>query len=100
MLKYRLLAGVDLGNLTGGLFNLPTLLEGNNLLCFTFQALQVGLSDILVPLVSNVSGAVQKLTSVLGPILQNAGCQPLSTFESSTFEQFSGFTQVSVNGTY
>ncbi|KAL3420535.1 oxidase [Phlyctema vagabunda] len=32
--------GIDLADLTGGVFNLSTLLEGNNLLCFVFEALK------------------------------------------------------------
>jgi hypothetical protein len=36
--KPNTFTGVNIADLTGGVFNAETLLEGNNLMCFAFQA--------------------------------------------------------------
>jgi hypothetical protein len=39
--------GVDVADLTGGVFNSKTLLEGNNLGCFVYQRSQISSSALL-----------------------------------------------------
>ncbi|KAH7411947.1 hypothetical protein DE146DRAFT_259165 [Phaeosphaeria sp. MPI-PUGE-AT-0046c] len=82
--------GVDLDDLTGGVFNAQTLLEGNNMVCFAMQFINIGSPDILKGLVGNVLQAVSKLTDALKPILQTLSCPQVSEFNGNLFEQFPG----------
>lgn len=82
--------GVNIADLTGGVLNSKTLFEGNNLVCFAFQAVSVAAPDILKGLLGNVLVAVQKLTDALNPILGTLGCQQLVKYDTSFLEKFPG----------
>jgi hypothetical protein len=82
--------GVNITDLTGGVFNAETLLEGNNLVCFAFQAMSVAAPDILKGLLGNVLLAVGKLTKVLDPVLQELGCPQLAKYDQSFLGKFPG----------
>jgi hypothetical protein len=82
--------GVNLEDLTGGVFNAANLLEGNNLLCFAFQVASEAGPDILRGLVGNVLTAVQKLTDALNPVIQSLGCPQLAKYDASLFQKFPG----------
>lgn len=82
--------GVNIADLTGGVFNAETLLEGNNLMCLAFQAVQSASPDILKGLLGNVVLAVQKLTDALTPVLQSLSCPQLAKYDATLFEQFPG----------
>jgi hypothetical protein len=88
--------GVDLGNLTGGVFNAETLLEGNNLSCFFLQATQAGLSDALFPLIQPVGQLLDLLSKNLGPQIEGLNCPQLAEFNNEAFtammSQFPGAT--------
>ncbi|KAK7183464.1 Aromatic peroxygenase 1 [Paraphaeosphaeria sporulosa] len=57
--------GVNVADLTGGVLNPETLLQGNNTMFLAFQAVSAVAPDILRGLVGNVLLEVQKLTVVL-----------------------------------
>ncbi|KAK0102342.1 hypothetical protein ONS95_005965 [Cadophora gregata] len=82
--------GVDTGDLTGGVFNGPSLLEGNNLACFFLQATQAGLVDATSPLLQPVGQILDFLNSNLGPQINALNCPQLSTFKNGLFNQFPG----------
>jgi hypothetical protein len=82
--------GVSVSNLTGGVLNAQTLLEGNNLVCFAFQAISAGAPDILRGLLGNALVAVQKLTDALNPVLATLGCQELIDYDASLLKAFPG----------
>ncbi|CAI6341405.1 unnamed protein product [Periconia digitata] len=84
--------GVDVVDLTGGVFNGQTLLEGNNLACFAFQVVSIASPDILRGgLLGNlVQTAVQKLTDALNPIIATFNCPQLTDYDTSLFEAFPG----------
>jgi len=82
--------GVNLGDLTGGVFNAENLLEGNNLMCFALQVANVGSPDILKGLLGNALLAVQKLTSALDPLLKTLGCPQLAKYDKSLLQKFPG----------
>jgi hypothetical protein len=88
--KPNTFTGVNITDLTGGVFNAETLLEGNNLMCFAFQAASEGAPDILSGLVSNVAKAVQMLTGPLTAILSALSCPQLEKYDTSLFSQFPG----------
>lgn len=83
-------AGVELTDLTGGLFNLANLAEGNNGACFFLQASQQAVPDALDPALGAVGSVAGWLAQQLGPISDNLGCAQLTTFNSAFFKQFPG----------
>jgi hypothetical protein len=88
--KPNTFTGVNIADLTGGVFNAETLLEGNNLMCFAFQAVNSASPDILKGLLGNVLLAVQKLTVALNPILSQLGCPELAKYDTSLLAKFPG----------
>lgn len=83
-------AGVDLGDLTGGVFNLATLAEGNNAACFLLRATLAGLPTATLPLLGTVGSILNWATQQLGPITSSLGCPELASFDNALFNQFPG----------
>ncbi|CAG8382920.1 unnamed protein product [Penicillium salamii] len=67
-------AGVDPADLTGGVLNLTTLLEGNNLLCFVFEVLKFASPNALGGLYSTLAGPLEFVTDILSVPLLNLTC--------------------------
>ncbi|USP80352.1 uncharacterized protein yc1106_07626 [Curvularia clavata] len=88
--KPNTFTGVNIGDLTGGVFNAETLLEGNNCMCFAFQFIQFASPDILDGLLGNVLLAVRKLATVLDPILATLGCPQAAKFDMGLLSSFPG----------
>jgi hypothetical protein len=88
--KPNTFTGVNIADLTGGVFNAETLLEGNNMMCFAFQVVNSASTDILKGLVGNVLLAVQKLTDALNPIIAQLGCRELAKYDKSLLAKFPG----------
>jgi len=78
-----------LGNLTGGLYNTQTLLQGNNAVCFAFQALQLGAPDMLKPLLADLNSAFGILTGAIGRAISGLGYpQSFGTLDESKLSNF------------
>ncbi|KAI1513835.1 Dimer-Tnp-hAT dimerization containing protein [Pyrenophora tritici-repentis] len=88
--KPNTFTGVNIADLTGGVFNAETLLEGNNLMCFAFQAVNSAAPDVLKGLLGNVLLAVQSLTDALNPILATLACPQMGKYDKSLFSKFPG----------
>jgi hypothetical protein len=84
--------GVDVGDLTGGVLNAKTLLEGNNAMCLAFRAVKEAAPDMLTGLVGNALLAVSKITGVLDPIVQQLGCPQVTKYDKAAFDKFPGNT--------
>lgn len=91
--------GVNLGDLTGGAFRGPELLQGNNLICFALQAMRFATPDLvtgpgglLTGLLSPVVAAVNNLASLASDLLGGLSCPPLRTFDKTVFDRFPGAT--------
>lgn len=89
--------GVNLGQLTGGVFNAATLLQGNNAICFTLQTarfatpdLLVGPGGLLAGILSPVLEAVNGLAGTIGRLLGGLGCPQFRTYDKSVFDIFPG----------
>ncbi|KAK7727153.1 hypothetical protein SLS57_003188 [Botryosphaeria dothidea] len=82
--------GVDVGDLTGGVFNGATLLEGNNLACFTLQAAQAGLPDVLNGILSDLAPALDLINNAVSPLMTSLACPQLEQFSQGLFNQFPG----------
>ena len=83
--------GVDIANLTGGVFNSRTLLQGNNLACFLYQLSAQAKPDILL-------GALDKLTDAIGKVVGRLGCPQLKAIDKKQLQQFPGYTKQPVYG--
>jgi hypothetical protein len=91
--------GVDLQNLTGGVFSANNLLEGNNAICFGFEASLQEAPDVLSSLYSDVQPALDALGSAIDQVTSGLGCPTLSEINTSQFLQFPGYTNLN-DGTY
>ena len=85
--------GVNIEDLTGGVYNAQTLTQGNNLECFAFQALQLGSPDILKGLFSDITEALSMLTTQITDVIGDLGCPQLESIDLSQFDQFPGYSQ-------
>jgi hypothetical protein len=73
-------------NLTGGLLNSGSLLEGNNAACFAFQfAAQAKPDVVLAPLT--------QLTNALGDVTSQLACPQLQKIDDSELRKFPGYTK-------
>ncbi|KAF1930036.1 uncharacterized protein M421DRAFT_59563 [Didymella exigua CBS 183.55] len=83
-------AGVDLTDLTGGVFNVGDLADGNKGACFLLQASLAGLPDISNPLLGAVGSVLGWATQQLGPLSSKFSCPQLATFDNQLFNKFPG----------
>ncbi|KAF7852551.1 hypothetical protein EAF04_010952 [Stromatinia cepivora] len=83
---------VDLQSLTKGVFETGTLLEGNNLECFVFQAAQAALPDVAVGTLTSIVNAIQPFSDIVFQRLLSLGCPHLKSIDQSTFNSFPGYT--------
>lgn len=81
--------GVELQNLTGGLFNLDTLLQGNNLGCFVYQLSAQAKPDAVL-------GALDALTDTIGKLIAPLSCPQLKAIDQSQLEAYPGYTKKAV----
>ncbi|KAF2824766.1 Cloroperoxidase [Ophiobolus disseminans] len=72
--KVSSFSGLDLSNITGGVLNAKTLLEGNNLLCFVFQSLKIFLPNSLSSILSSIAGPINSVTDTLTAPLLSLSC--------------------------
>lgn len=67
-------AGIDFADITGGAFNATGLLEGNNLLCFAFQALKEGSPNVLSSLYTTLAPVLSALTELADTLFLSLEC--------------------------
>ena len=83
--------GVDIGNLTGGVYNADTLLEGNNFGCFVFQGLQQVIPDALQGVLSDIAPFLDTVNNILTPLIGSLDCPTLDEYNQGLFNQFPGY---------
>ena len=74
--------GLDTTDITGGVLNAGTLLEKNNLLCFTLNAVRTFAPDALTPLFSILTVPLNFLLDALSAPLLSLQCPAFSRFKS------------------
>ncbi|POS71959.1 oxidase [Diaporthe helianthi] len=85
-------AGVDLDDVTGGLLDATSLLEGNNLCCFALEVVKTFAPNALAPLFQALEVPLQMVSdAVVGPLL-DLGCP---AFQDLTMEGDDFFTGLS-----
>jgi hypothetical protein len=80
--KINSFAGVDLGNLTGGVANAAAFLEGNNLLCFALEAVKAFAPNSLSTLFTTLAKPVQIVNDALTDPLLNLNCPAYKELEA------------------
>jgi hypothetical protein len=89
--KTNSFTGVDITNLTGGVFNLETLTKGNNFACFVYQLAAQAKPDILLNALDSLVGAVGKLTGGLS-------CPQLKSIDVKQLQALPGYKKQAVYG--
>jgi hypothetical protein len=92
--------GVDPEELTDGVFNAQTLLQGNNLMCYGLQLAVQELPDLLSGLVTNLAAAVNQVSSAFGNATESLGCPELTKINQDQFQKYPGYTKLKADGTY
>ncbi|GAB7349625.1 hypothetical protein MBLNU459_g0307t1 [Dothideomycetes sp. NU459] len=92
--------GVDLADLTGGVYNAQTLAQGNNAACFAMQAAVQSLPDFITGLLTDVT-AMDLLGSALNNATDSLGCPKLNNIDKNQFNKYPGYTKLNdASGTY
>jgi hypothetical protein len=84
--KVNTFTPVDVANLTDGLYNSKTFLEGNNAACFAYQLAAQAKPDIALGVLNKLTNAVSSLSSALS-------CPQLKSIDKSQLEQFPGYAR-------
>jgi len=90
--KVDTFTGVDLQNVTGGVYDLQTLAQGDNALCFAYQFAQQAAPDILKGLFSSITSPLSQLNSALASVFSELSCPQLESIDTSQFAQYPGST--------
>lgn len=90
--KVNSFAGVDLHDVTGGILNATSLLEGNNLFCFSLEIVKTFAPNALAPIFKSLEVPLQMINdAVVGPLL-DISCP---AFQDLTMEGDDFFTGLS-----
>lgn len=84
--------GVNLQDLTGGVYNLQTLGQGDNAACLAFQFAQQAAPDLLKGLFSSITKPLSQLNAALGSVFAELSCPQLEKIDCSQFDQYPGST--------
>ncbi|KZF24852.1 Cloroperoxidase [Xylona heveae TC161] len=85
--------GVDLEDLTAGVYNAQTLAQGDNFACFAFQIAQQVTPDILKGLFSDITDPLNLINQQFNDVLADFTCPQLESVDMSQFNQFPGYTK-------
>jgi hypothetical protein len=84
--------GVDLEDLTGGVYNTQTLGQGDNAACFAFQFSQQAAPDLLKGLFSSITEPLSQLNNALSSVFSELSCPQLESIDTSQFSNYPGAT--------
>ncbi|KAI5195675.1 Cloroperoxidase [Aureobasidium subglaciale] len=82
--KTNTFTGVDVANLTGGVYNAGDLLKGNNAACFAYQFAAQAKPDLALSVFNLVNQA-------LGSVLSVLGCPQLQHIDDAQLKMFPGY---------
>jgi len=85
--------GVDLGDITGGVYQATDLLDlsGNNATCFITQLIQSVTPNILNTLLSDLSPVLNVVNDIIEPLVGNLSCPAIEAYSQTPFNQFPGY---------
>jgi hypothetical protein len=86
-------AGIDLGDLTGGIYNTTSVLNpnGHNLACFIAQLTTSLVPHTLDVALSELSAITNILNEFVAPVIGNLSCAPINKYDQTAFNQFAGY---------
>lgn len=84
--KVNTFTGVDVTNLTGGVYNAQTLAQGNNAACFGYQFAAQAKPDVVL-------GALTQLDDALGKVSSELSCPQLKSIDEAQLMQFPGYAR-------
>lgn len=84
--------GLDVADITGGVFNVKNLFEGNNFACFAFSLLEQAIPDFLNKGILDISPVTNLVNKFVGPFLGGLACPQLGKLDIGLFDQFPGYT--------
>ncbi|KAF5608527.1 Aromatic peroxygenase [Fusarium pseudoanthophilum] len=93
LMFWSMLPSVDIGDLTGGVFNTAMLLKGDNLECFVMQIIMAAAPDVLGSQFTDVTKPLTPLTDKLRQLLAGKTCPKLQKVNTELFEKFPGYTE-------
>jgi hypothetical protein len=82
---------LNFDDVTGGVFNAATLLEGNNLACFIYQATNLIAADNLKTLFTDISTPLAMLNNATSRALDGLTCPQLSKIDVDQFSKYPGY---------
>ena len=88
--KVDTFTGVNMEDLTGGVYNLQTLAQGDNAACFAFQFSQQAAPDLLKGLFSSITQPLSQLNSALATVFAELNCPQLKSIDTSQFANYPG----------
>ncbi|KAI0814073.1 hypothetical protein GGR55DRAFT_687083 [Xylaria sp. FL0064] len=91
--KPNTFALIDVGDLTGGVFNTTSLVEGNNLECFVLQMIQAAGPNLIGIMFSDVKKALAPLTDKIQHLLADKACPQLEKVNWELFSKYPGYTE-------
>lgn len=83
--------GLDVANLTGGVYNAQNLLDGNNFACFAFSLAEQGIPDFLNPAINDIAPVTDLVNQYFAPIIGNLSCPQQGQYDIGLFDQFPGY---------
>lgn len=89
--KVNTFTPIDLGNLTGGVYNAQSLLQGNNLFCLTLQLIQAEEPDILGNTFTDSEQAGLPLADLISDMLAQYACPQLQEINAKLYAGYPGY---------
>lgn len=83
-------AGLDFGNVTGGVLNLANITEGNSLLCFLLEVVKLGMPSLLASVYSTVAGPLALINTAVDGSLLNLACPVFTDLKMGGTDLLSG----------
>jgi hypothetical protein len=87
-------AGVDLANLTGGVYSSENFLQGNNAVCFAFQSAYLAAPGLLRGLFADITTPLNMIASAVATATSGLNCPVLNSIDTSQFAgHYPGYSQ-------
>ncbi|KUJ08333.1 Cloroperoxidase, partial [Mollisia scopiformis] len=83
--------GLNVANLSGGVYDAQDLFQGDNLACFSFSVLQEGIPDFLSNTLNSMSAVTSLINQYFGPIVGGLNCPQIQGQSTGLFNQFPGY---------
>jgi len=83
--------GLDVENLTGGVLNAQTLLQGNNAVCLGLELLIEFSPSLLHSLYTTITAPLQNITNAFGSAVTSLNCPQLTTANNGGTNILNGF---------